>query len=111
MKKTTLPTKEALLLSIILINCIGGALAHKEGIKKHDVLSWQPPLSTDDFENWKLAESSIALQDRIVLSPTGRDQYGFLQCMWTFKATAWEMSLEFAIDYETERAEFAKGEW
>ena len=31
--------------------------------------------------------------------------------MQTFAATAWEMSLEFEIDYETERAEFAKGEW
>ena len=67
-----------LLISLILINFVGVVLAHKEGIKKHDVLSWEAPLSVTDFDNWKLAESSIALMDKVVLSPTGRDQYGFM---------------------------------
>ena len=96
------------LLLICLVNVTG---AEKQGIKKHEVLSWEAPLSNDDFNNWKLAESSIALKDKIVLSPTGKDQFGFMQCMWTFEATAWEMSIDFEIDYESERAEFAKGEW
>lgn len=44
----------------------------------HPVLSWVPPLSNNQFDNWKLASSSVALRDKIILSPTGRDLYGFV---------------------------------
>ena len=75
-------TISARVLTLLFINSIGVALAQKEGKKKHEVLSWEAPLTNNDFENWKFTESSIALKDRVVLAPTAKDQYGFMQCMW-----------------------------
>jgi len=69
-----------------------------------------PPLNDESFSNWKFAMSSVALENKIILSPTGKDQYGFMQNLWTFEATSWEMTIDFAIDYESERAEYAKGD-
>lgn len=34
-----------------------------------------------------------------------------MQNLWSFEATAWEMSIDFSIDYESDRAAFAKGDW
>ena len=81
------------------------SLAEKEGITFHKPISWTGPLDTADFENWDLQESSVVLQDKIILTPTGRDHYGFMRNLWTFSATHWEMSIDLDIDYQSERAE------
>ena len=31
--------------------------------------------------------------------------------MQTFEATSWEMSIDFSIDYESEKAAFARADW
>ena len=66
------------LLVFILMN-FDFALAEN---KAHPVLSWIPPLNNNQFDNWKFAASSVALNNKIILNPTGRDLYGFIQNMW-----------------------------
>ena len=74
-------------------------------------MSWQSPLTVDDFHNWRFEEASVPLANKIVLAPNGAEPYGFVQGMWTFHATSWEMSIDFEVDYSSEDAEFAKAEW
>ena len=43
-----------------------------------EVLSFKPPLTSDKFDHWETEESTVFLQNKIVLAPEGRDQTGFL---------------------------------
>ena len=47
--------------------------AEKQGITFHKPISWEKPLDTLDFENWDLRESSVILENKIILAPTGKD--------------------------------------
>ena len=86
-------------------------LAEKEGNRYHQVISWEPPLDSNDFRNWRFHESSVPLQNKIILTPNGKDQLGFIANLWTFTATSWEMSLDFDVDFKSEMSEGSKAEW
>ena len=66
---------------------ISGALVafaqeEKEGINYHKPISWQAPSTALDFDNWEFYESSVMYTNKILLAPTGENQYGFIRNTW-----------------------------
>ena len=96
---------------ILLAIAISWAVAEKEGNRFHPVISYTPPLDTDDFKNWSFQATSVALNNKVVLNPNGSEKYGYMQNKWTFESTAWEMSIDFEVDYTSELAEWKKADW
>ena len=72
------PPPHMIALLVMMLIHFDYAWADSNDRVAHPVLSWVPPLSNNQFDNWKLASSSVALKDKIILSPTGRDLYGFV---------------------------------
>ena len=58
------------------------ASAEKEGKNYHEVISWTPPLESNDFNNWAFAASSVPLENKIVLAPNGHEQFGYMSNTW-----------------------------
>ena len=65
-------------LVILFTIAITMAVAEKEGNRYHPVVSYVPPLDTDDFKNWSFQESSVALYNKVVLNPNGIEKYGYM---------------------------------
>ncbi len=63
------------------VSLAGLTLAEKEGNVFHPVMSWTGPLDDQDFKNWELRSSSVALNNKLVLAPNG-DQNGFIGSKW-----------------------------
>jgi len=64
------------------VTLLSYAQAEKEGNTFHPVLSWTGPLGNQDFKNWDFFESSVALNDKMVLAPNGNEQYGLIANRW-----------------------------
>ena len=96
---------------ILFAIAISLVIAEKEGNRYHPVVSFAPPLDTDDFKNWSFQASSVALYNKVVLNPNGGEKYGYMQNKWTFESTSWEMSIDFEVDYTSELAEWKKADW
>ena len=94
-----------------MVISMAGVVAEKEGNRYHPVISWTAPLDTDDFKNWTYQASTVALNNKIVLNPTGNDNFGYMQNKWTFEATSWEMSLDFEADSKSENGKSGKADW
>ena len=58
------------------------SMAEKQGNVFHPVLSWTGPIEEQDFENWAFMQSSVALQNKLVLIPNGHENYGLIQNKW-----------------------------
>ena len=68
------------------------SMAEKEGIQYHPVLSWTAPVEEQDFSNFTFMQSSIALQNKLVLIPNGRENYGLIQSRWVSSAIIFGVS-------------------
>ena len=93
-----------ILKAFMVISMAEMAFAEKEGNRYHPVISWTSPLDTDDFKNWSFQATSVALNNKIVLNPTGNEMFGYIQNKWTFEATSWEMSIDFELDTTSKMA-------
>ncbi len=51
---------------------------YSQSMNYQEVLSFKPPLTSDKFDHWESEESTVFLQNKIILAPEGKDQTGFL---------------------------------